>query len=116
MLDEHGPLTLSDMVGISGADKYVLAASLHRMSRDLPSLPKRVYVSGWVYEADGARRYPRAVYEIGGLPNVKKPKRDTNARRREMYKDNARGRITSVFDLGISLRKLNDRKLPLESV
>lgn len=98
-LERDGPMTRAAISKAIGADRLVVSAVVSRLSRVLPSRPKRIYVSHYVYDEEGARtNYPRAVYALGDLPDVKRPKpqpREVIARR---YRQRRKVKVSSVWE------------------
>jgi len=101
-LTELGPMTSAELCQEIGVTKSDLSAVISRMTRPLARLPKRLYVSGYIYEHETHdRRYPRAVYALGDLEDKPKPKTNRKETVRR-YHENKRKRLTgnSVFNLG----------------
>ena len=103
---ENGEMTRQEVCNAIGLDRMYVSAVLTRMNRAGKTLPKRIYVVRYVYDEEGARRYPRAVYALGDKPDVKKPKSDV-AENRRRYRENLRKRMTgnNVFNLGLTRRQ-----------
>lgn len=97
-LAEHGPTTRADLCRALGRDRMAVASVVSRLNRDGATVPKRIYVCGYIHEGDGQRRYPRALYALGNRPDKPKPKPDTAAVSRR-YRERNKGQVTSVFDL-----------------
>lgn len=70
-----------------------------RLKTKLPTAPKRIYISGYVFDGEGLRRYPRPVFALGDLPDKPKPKSDP-AEIRRRYETNKKKRVNSVWMLG----------------
>lgn len=110
-LTELGPMTGAELCQEMGVTKSDLSAVISRMTRPSAKLPKRLYISGYIYEHETHdRRYPRAVYALGDLEDKPRPK--TN--RKEIvrrYNENKRKRLTgnSVFNLGLPRRIYEQR-------
>lgn len=103
LMEEYGEMTRHELCELIGEDRMYISAVLSRMSKASKTMPKRIHVVRYVYDQDGMRRYPRAVYALGDKPDAKKPKRDQKANRRR-YDENLRKRMTgiSVFHLGLT--------------
>lgn len=101
--EEHGEMTRKEVCDLIGIDRMYIAAILTRMNRAWKTIPKRIYITRYVYDQDGQKRYPRAVYALGDKPDAKKPKADPKANRKR-YDENLRKRMTgiSVFHLGMT--------------
>lgn len=105
-LSDLGAMTGAELCQELGVDKPELSAVVSRMTRPSKTLPKRIYVVGYTFEHETHdRRYPRAIYALGDLPDKPKPKpsRIDNVRR---YNANKRKRLTgnNVFNLGLPRR------------
>jgi hypothetical protein len=101
-LSELGAMTGVELCQELGVEKAELSAVVSRMAKASKTMPKRIYVVGYTFEHETHdRRYPRAIYALGDLPDKPKPKpsRIDNVRR---YTANKRKRLTgnSVFNLG----------------
>jgi hypothetical protein len=106
-LRETGPMTLADMVALTGKPKgnvhNILRATMRETTR--PAMPKRVHIADWVYDQEGQKRYPRALYALGNYPDAVKPKTDDKATGRR-YRDKRRKQraMSSVFNLATLVR------------
>ena len=105
-LSELGAMTGAELCQELGVEKAELSAVVSRMAKASKTLPKRLYIVGYTFEHETHdRRYPRAIYALGDLPDKPKPKpsRIDNVRR---YTANKRKRLTgnSVFNLGLPRR------------
>jgi hypothetical protein len=101
LLCQHGELTSAEICDELGMNRKQGGAVLSRMNRELPTLPKRIYKAKYIYEHEGQRRYPRSVYALGDLPDVKKPKADQK-KNVEQYRSNQKKKVASVFHLGLT--------------
>ena len=79
LLAEEGPMSRAEICARLGVDKEISSAIVSRLNRAWPKTPKRVYVCSYVYDQEGERRYPRAVFALGDLPDKPRPKADTLA-------------------------------------
>lgn len=114
-LEQYGPMTRAEMSKHLNLPRQDCSAIFSRLSRPSkrPEGPKRIYITGWRYDEEGQRRYPRAVYAIGDLVDAAKPKSDIKANRRR-YRQSVKGRrFVSILLIGAtqkaqaeSLRKL----------
>lgn len=104
-LRDYGPMTMAELVDLTGIDKYNSAAILQGLNTPSARKAKRVYIVRYVFDHEGARRYPRAVYAVGDLPNAPKPKSNGKAIR-QRYRAAKKTRMKSnfVFNLGQSVR------------
>jgi len=70
------------------------------MTKPGRKLPKRLYIKSYVYDQEGERFYPRAVYDLGDKPDAKKPKSDKlKVKRRYIARRKMRYATNSVFNL-----------------
>jgi hypothetical protein len=109
-LKEYGPMTTSEVSDCLNRPKGDISATLTRMTKAFPLTPKRIYIKMYVYDEEGARRYPRAVYDLGDQEDAKKPKsnpkeikRRYEAKRKGMYIKN------SVFNLGLTRDQVREK-------
>jgi hypothetical protein len=91
-------------------DPESLSSVLTRLKKETPKHPKRIHISGWVYDHEGARQYPRAQYALGDLPD-KEHKRRVSLR--QIHRNNEAARVNrmrtaSVFHLGMTRDQLRD--------
>lgn len=101
LLQEAGPQTRAEIC----EELRICDGHATAMMRSLRQHHCLVHISGWVYElGDGGRRYPRAQYAFG--PGDDKPKPRVNRKAvRQRYRARRKLRVTSVFDLGLSLKQ-----------
>lgn len=106
IVTEYGPMTRQEVCVHLGVDREHVSAIITRMTKDTPITGKRLYVQSYVYDSEGQKRYPRAVYAAGDKPDAKRPKPDVKETRRR-YNANLRKRMTgnSVFNLGLTRRQ-----------
>lgn len=101
-LANEGPMTMQDMIELTGKDKETLSPTLRKMLRPTikPAMPKRIYICQWVYDQEGQKRYPRPMYALGDLPDVPRPKANPKANEKR-YRNKLRTIKTtnSVFNL-----------------
>ena len=112
VLTLYGPMTVPEMMasGVPGDDNVVrkTAARMAQPSkRAAPIGERRAHVSAWIYDAEGARSYPRPVYTIGHGENKPRPKSSKNSKagrnevaRKHQTARRARLRQNFVFNLG----------------
>lgn len=112
VLTLYGPMTVPEMMaaGVPGSDNVVrksAACMAQPSKRAAPIGERRAHVSAWVYDAEGARSYPRPVYTIGHGENKPRPKSSKNSKarrnevaRRHMTAKRTRMRQNFVFNLG----------------
>ena len=100
-LEQFGPMTMNEVREIVKMPKNSVAATLSSLHRQRPRIGKRIHVKTYVFDAEGSRRYPRAVYAIGNLPDAIKPKSDEKAiRRRYLQNKKLKYTMNSVFNMG----------------
>ena len=106
LLDELGPLSRSEMCEELGLERTYVSAVVTRMASPTKRLPKRIHVSHYVYDMEGARRYPRAVYALGDKPDARRPKANKlDNRRRADAKRRVINTANSVFNLATPRRE-----------
>jgi hypothetical protein len=114
LLAEFGPMTRAEICKHLGRDKYDIAAVVSRLNKASKARPKRVYIKAYVYDQEGERRYPRAVFDLGDKSDKKRPKSNVKEiKARYWAKKKMLMRANSVFHLGMSrqaLRKLYKEK------
>ena len=103
-LEEVGPMTACELCEYIGTTHSKSARVLSGLTRASVRRPKRVHIKSYVFDAEGARRYPRAVYAIGDLPDTKKPKSSdsTNAKR---WREKKKVRVNSVWALALNVKE-----------
>ena len=105
LLSDYGSMTMAEVCNITGLDKWNASAVLHRLNHASPRRPKRIYIVKWVYDQEGQKRYPRALYDIGDHADAPKPKRNMQAVAKR-YRDAKRSRLKTnfVFNLASQVR------------
>ena len=101
-LEEYGPMTRSEIEKHLNADKSEFGGVIGKLTKPGKKVPQRIHISGYVYDQEGARYYPRAIYAFGPGENKPKPKpnaKSTKARYEKMVIDRVRN--ASVFNLGL---------------
>lgn len=107
LLDEEGPMTRAEVCKRLGRPKDEIAAVVSRLNKRSPVAGRRIYVREYVYDMEGERTYPRAVYAIGDKPNTKRPQSDKKEiKRRYWARSQLKLRANSVFNLGLSRAQL----------
>jgi hypothetical protein len=106
VLQEEGPMTKTEICTAIGLHHDHVATIVNRLTKPCKAYGKRIYVKGYVYDAEGERRYPRAIYAFGSAPDARKPKADIKANKRR-YLEGLRKRMTanSVFNLGLTRKE-----------
>lgn len=102
-LEQYGNQSRAELEMTAGIPKDLISAIVSRMNKRCPRAGKQIHITHYVYDAEGARRYPRAVYALGDGVDAKKPKAShkENRRRYEAKKKNMY-RMNSVFNMGKS--------------
>jgi len=104
-LAEFGTVTLMQIVDDSGIDKCTVSAALRTMNRGSVRIPQVIYIKKWTQVHEGSKRYPRAVYALGVLPDAGRPKPNTRANRVRYVQSKTRRLTTNfVFNLANSVR------------
>ena len=106
-LKEHGPMTRAEIQQFLGPSQTCTGKTVGHLNRPHAKTPKRIYVLAWVMDAEGCRRYPRAVYALGDKPDKPKPKSNRKLnRQRSVANLAARARGVSVFHQGLTVLEM----------
>lgn len=102
-LEQYGPQSRAELEASAGIPKENISAILSRLNKKAPRIGKQIHIVEYVYDAEGARRYPRAVYAAGDGKDVKKPEASPKENKRR-YDAKRKGWfvMNSVFNLGKS--------------
>jgi hypothetical protein len=66
--------------------------------------PQRAHIKAYIYDQEGQKPYPRAVYAYGPGANAKRPKRDSPAvQRRSRLKRKNIISMNSVFNMALGI-------------
>lgn len=96
-------MTRTELCHHINADRNTTAAVVSRMLRASPKHPKRVYIKAYVYDQEGERYYPRAVYDLGDKADARKPKANPMmVKRKYLERKRLRSTTNSVFNLARS--------------
>jgi hypothetical protein len=107
LLAELGPMTRAEICRQLGRNKEDIAAVVSRLNKPSAVKPKRIFVKGYVYDMEGERRYPRAVFELGDKPDKSRPKSNIKEiKARHWAKKKMQMKANSVFHLGMSRRQI----------
>lgn len=103
LLRLRGPMTRAAIGEALNMDRRQLSAVVSRMAKKTKTLPKRLYITAYVYEHGTSRRYPRAVFALGDRKNCPRPKPNRQEVRRR-YDEKVKMQMTSnsIFNLGLS--------------
>ena len=99
-LKSSGPMTQAEICVTVGLTKERLGNVVSRLHYNAPKVGKQIHIVKYVYDAEGMRRYPRAVYAIGFGIDALKPKSDKKAiKRRYEEKRRRMFSMNSVFNM-----------------
>jgi len=113
-LHEFGKITAQEFADYADIGRYDAHAVLNRMAKRTKDGLKRLHVADWTHEHDDARRYPRAIFMIGDLPDKPKPKPNVREnRRRSEAKRNKTLRMSSVFNMALTRDKIRELRRSL---
>jgi hypothetical protein len=108
-LHEFGKITAQEFADYADIGRYDAHAVLNRMNKRTKAGVKRIYIAGWTYDHDDARRYPRAIFMIGDKEDKLKPKPNIKEnRRRSESKRNATFRMNSVFNMAMTRDRIRE--------
>lgn len=111
-LKDYGPMTRIELCDALNTTRKSVSAVMTRLNRPSPRVPKRIYVKSYVYDHEGQRYYPRAVYDLGDKPDAKPPGADpVSARKRYLQRKKMRYTANSVFNLALT-RKQYEVQVP----
>lgn len=111
-LKDYGPMTRIEICDALNTTRKSVSAVMTRLNRDTPRIPKRIYVKSYVYDHEGQRYYPRAVYDLGDKPDAKPPGADpVSARKRYHQRKKMLNTANSVFNLALT-RKQYEVQMP----
>lgn len=107
MLEEEGPMTRAEICKRLGRAKDEVAAVVSRLNKRSPVAGKRIYIKEYVYDMEGERTYPRALYALGPMKDAPKPIPDQKeVKRRYWARSQLKLKANSVFNLGLSRAQL----------
>lgn len=96
-------MTRAEISAALNMERTRSSAIVSRMAQKTKTLPKRLYVTAYVYEHGTSRRYPRAVYALGDRRDARRPKPNRQeVRRRYDLKVKAQMTGNSIFNLGMT--------------
>ena len=102
-LEQYGPQSRAELEVTANIPKDLISAIVSRLNRKTPRMGKQIHIVSYVYDAEGARRYPRAVYALGNGVDAKKPVANKKEnKRRYAAKQKGFYKMNSVFNLGKS--------------
>jgi hypothetical protein len=104
-LVEHGEITAIELSDYLGIGRYDAHAVLKKLATPTKAGVKRAYIVRWVWDHEGAKKYPRPVYAPGKKSDAKRPVADQLANKRAYYhRQKKLATMNSVFNLGIQWR------------
>lgn len=110
LIEESGGMTRADIEKAVGLPREHVSAVVSRLNKAQAREPKRIYISQYVTDQEGAKNYPRAVYCIGDNADALRPKTNAAKTRREYAKLRLRRfKNSSVFNLGVPRAELYKR-------
>jgi hypothetical protein len=113
---EFKRITAQEFADYADIGRYDAHAVLNRMNKRTKAGEKRIYIAGWTYEHDSARRYPRAVFMLGDKEDRKKPKPDIRLnRQRSAHKTAKAIRMSSVFNMGLTRDTIREMRRNLNA-
>lgn len=101
-IEAYGPMTQAELLDILGGTKGTVYKITTNLTKPSKTHPKRLYVSAYVFDQEGQKRYPRPVFSIGNKPCAKKPQVDVSATQKR-YREKRKSHVllNSVFNLGL---------------
>ena len=101
-IEDYGPMTQGELLDLLGGNKGNVYKITMNLTKPTKRLPKRLFISSYVFDQEGEKRYPRPVFAIGNKPNVPKPVQDIPATQKR-YRDKRKSHtlLNSVFNLGL---------------
>ena len=113
-LHEFGKITAQEFADYADIGRYDAHAALAKMNKRTKAGVKRIYIAGWTYGHDDARRYPRAVFMIGDQPDKPRPKPNVReSRRRSEAHRNKILRMNNVFNMAMTRDKIRELRRAL---
>jgi len=106
VLADFGPMTRAEICRELGPRAINVSSLVSNLIRNLPATPRRAYICGWIYDMEGQRPYPRAVYALGDRPNAKRPspKKRTEVVNAYRARLKAKYQQNSVFNLARNIQ------------
>lgn len=99
-LKDYGPMTRAEMETTLNLTKPQTSRLMACIINASPRRPQRAHICDYVYDQEGQKRYPRAVYAYGPGKNAPKPTPDKAAiQKRSRDKRRLHKGINSVFNL-----------------
>ena len=110
LVEESGGMTRAEIEKAVGLPREHVSAVVSRLNKAGARGPKRIYISHYVHDQEGAKNYPRAVYCLGDNADALRPKANGKKTRREWASLKLRRlKNSSVFNLGMTREVLFKR-------
>jgi len=94
-LEVNGEMTRAEICREIGLPHDKVSAVITRMHKRTPNTGKQLFIARYVFDDEGKRRYPRAVYQLGDKEDAKKPA-DQHKENRRRYEANRKARVATV--------------------
>ena len=103
-----GPMTRAELCDYLKHDAESVSSVLARLRKPTKERPQRLYISGWVYDHEGMRGYPRAQYSLGAEPDKERKRRMSVNKRHAAHAAEKlrRMKMSSVFHMGMTREQL----------
>jgi hypothetical protein len=103
-LKDYGPMTRSDLEVALSLNKAQTSRLMKCIINASKRIPQRAHIRQYVYDQEGQKRYPRAVYVYGPGKNAEKPLPDKQAiQKRSRNKRKSLIATNSVFNLALGI-------------
>lgn len=111
LLGQFGPMTRVEICQQLDLDRRVVSSIVSRMGRASTRCAKRLHITGYTYDHEGERTYPRAIYALGNKQDAQRPVPDHKAtKRRYNAKRKALNTANFVFNLALP-RRVYERRV-----
>ena len=103
-LRDYGPMTRVDLEQLLGLTKAQTSRLMSCIIFESARRPQRAHIQNFIYDQEGQKPYPRAVYAFGPGANAKRPKRDSPAvQRKSRLKRKNIISMNSVFNMAMGI-------------
>lgn len=102
-LHDFGPMTSVEWCKAAGTSTTKSGRLITSLTHALVRIPKRVYIIRYIFDCEGLRRYPRAVYAIGDKNDAAKPV-SSCAENTKRWRESKKRRVNSVWSLGLNVK------------
>jgi len=103
-LEAEGPMTAHEMCEAIGSTHVSSSKMVSLLTKPNTRHPKRIYIKSYITDAEGQKRYPRAIYDLGDKPDAKKPS-PSEAENSNRWRDSKKLRVSCVWDLGLKVKE-----------